>query len=61
MKFICTLTNRFKKKEEIMRSVYTIGVLLCVMMIFAGTATAQQKGSAEAVAQGLVETGHHGV
>jgi hypothetical protein len=39
-----------------MRNVITIGVLVCVMMIFAGIATAQQKGSAEAVAQGLVET-----
>ena len=56
MKFICTLTNRFKKKEEIMRNIITIGILLCIMIIFAGPATAQQKGSAEALAQGLVET-----
>ena len=39
-----------------MRNIITMGVLLCVIMIFAGTVTAQQKGPAEAVAQGLVES-----
>ena len=39
-----------------MRNVITIGVVLFVMITCAGVATAQQKGSAEAVAQGLVET-----
>ena len=39
-----------------MRNIITIGILLCIMIIFAGPATAQQKVSAEAVAQGLVET-----
>jgi hypothetical protein len=39
-----------------MRNVITIGVLLFVMIICAGHATAQQKGSVEAVAQGLVDT-----
>lgn len=39
-----------------MRSVIPIGVFLCIVIICAGPATAQQKGTAEAVAQGLVET-----
>ena len=39
-----------------MRNVLTIGVLVCIMMIFTGIATAQQKESTETVAQGLVET-----
>lgn len=56
MKFVCILTNRFKKKEDIMRNIITIGILLCIVIICAGPATAQQKGPAEALAQGLVET-----
>ena len=39
-----------------MRNVIAIGVLLFVMIICAGPATAQQKGPVEAVAQGLVDT-----
>jgi len=39
-----------------MRSVITIGVMLCAMIICAGSATAQQTGPVEAVAHGLVET-----
>ena len=39
-----------------MRSVITIGAMLCAMIICAGPATAQQKGPAESVAHGLVET-----
>ena len=39
-----------------MRSVLTIGVLLCALITCAGSVTAQQTGPVEAVAQGLVET-----
>jgi hypothetical protein len=39
-----------------MRNAITIGILLCFMIANAGTILAQQKGSAEALAQGLVET-----
>jgi hypothetical protein len=39
-----------------MRNVNTIGVILCVMIICAGAATAQQKGPAEAAVEGLIET-----
>jgi hypothetical protein len=39
-----------------MRNVNTIGVILCVMIVFAGAATAQQKGPAEAAVEGLIET-----
>jgi hypothetical protein len=39
-----------------MRHVITIGILLCVMIICAGTVTAQQKGPAEAAAEGVIET-----
>jgi hypothetical protein len=39
-----------------MRNLVSIGVLVCTMMIITGIATAQQKKSTEAVAQGLVET-----
>lgn len=39
-----------------MRSVVSVGIMLCIMIICTGPATAQQKGPAEAVAQGLVET-----
>ena len=39
-----------------MRSVILIGIMLCIMIICTVPATAQQKGPAEALAQGLVET-----
>ena len=39
-----------------MRNVITIGVLLCVMMLCAGTVTAQQKGPTEAAVEGVIET-----
>ena len=39
-----------------MRSVILIGIMLCIMTICTVPATAQQKGPAEALAQGLVET-----
>ena len=39
-----------------MRNVILIGIMLCIMIVCAGTAPAQQKGPVEAVAQGLVET-----
>jgi hypothetical protein len=39
-----------------MRNVITISVMLCIMIIFTGLVSARQKGSAKAVAQGLVET-----
>jgi len=39
-----------------MRNVITIGILVSITIIFAGTVSAQQKNPAEAVAQGLVET-----
>jgi len=39
-----------------MRNVITIGLMLCIVIICAGAVTAQQKGSAEALVQGLVET-----
>jgi hypothetical protein len=39
-----------------MRNVITIGTILCIMIFYAGTAAAQQKGPAKAMAQELVET-----
>ena len=40
-----------------MRNVIRLGIFLCIMIICTGPATtAQQKGPAEALAQGLVET-----
>jgi hypothetical protein len=39
-----------------MRNIITIGAILCVMMVCAGPATAQQKGPAEAPVEGVVET-----
>ena len=39
-----------------MRIVILIGVILSIMIVFTGTVPAQQKGPAEAVAQGLVKT-----
>ena len=39
-----------------MRNVITIGVILCIMIVCTAPAAAQQKGTAEAAAQGLVET-----
>ena len=39
-----------------MRNVITIGILVSITIIFAGTVSAQQKNPAEAMAQGLVET-----
>ena len=39
-----------------MRIVILIGIILSIMIVSTGTAPAQQKGPAEAVAQGLVET-----
>ena len=39
-----------------MRNVILFGCMLCFMNICVGVATAQQKGPAEAVAQGLIET-----
>ena len=38
-----------------MRKVIWIGIILCIMVICAGSAPARSKGPAEAVAQGLVE------
>jgi len=39
-----------------MRSAISIGILLCIMTICDGPATAQQKNPADAMARGLVET-----
>lgn len=39
-----------------MRIVTTIGTIMCIMVICAGTAAAQQKGPAEAAAEELIET-----
>jgi hypothetical protein len=39
-----------------MRKVIVIGVVLCIALAFAGTATAGPKGPVEAMTKGLVET-----
>ena len=39
-----------------MRNVITIGILLCIVIFYAGTLFAQEKGPVEAVAEGLVKT-----
>lgn len=39
-----------------MRNVITICVMLCILIIFAGPLSAQQKGPAEAAVEGLIET-----
>ena len=44
------------EKEDIMRNVILSGVVVCIMIVFAGNAVAQQKGPVEAMAQGVVDT-----
>jgi hypothetical protein len=39
-----------------MRNVITIGFMLCIVIICAGTVPAQQKGPAEAAVDGVIET-----
>jgi len=39
-----------------MRNVILRSVVVCIMIVWAGTVLAQQKGPAEAVAQGVVDT-----
>jgi hypothetical protein len=39
-----------------MRNVITIGFMLCIVIICAGTVSAQEKGPAEAAVEGVIET-----
>jgi len=39
-----------------MRNVITIGFMLCIVIIYAGTVPAQEKGPAEAAVEGVIET-----
>jgi hypothetical protein len=45
-----------RKKEEIMRNVILISVMVFIMIICAGNSVAQQKGPAETMAQSVVDT-----